>query len=176
MLESDTHKFKCKTCGTKLISTESPDEMRVEDQGENLGISHNEESKTAKTGRENRIFVIGSVLAIVVLLLMIAVSAFGHGGVSAGSNASAYVSPASRNIMRVNGLDVYASNGESITLEAFAKNYLYLLDRRLGRPATADEVAIGMESGNSLDGALHQFFTDENAIGIVGAEMQKDAA
>ena len=79
----------------------------------------------------------------------------GGGGISASSNAADFITPASRNIMRVNGMDAYDSNGQSITLGAFAKNYLDLLDSRLGTQATAAQVGVGLESGNSLYNALH---------------------
>ncbi len=120
-----------------------------------------------------------SVIAVVSALLLAGCGTSGGatsvGGISSGLKAADYITPASRNILRANGLDVYDSTGNSITLADFAKDYLALLSRRLGKHVTADQVSIGLESGNSLDGVLHQFFNDENAISVIGIEMQKAA-
>jgi hypothetical protein len=115
--------------------------------------------------------------ALLTIVLFIAIGSFGTsiGGVSSNANANDYVTGYNRNMMRLNGLDVIDSDGNEITLRQFAEDYLYFLESRLGFDVSESDIAIGLAPGGSLDSALHQFFSDENAIAVVGAEMQNAA-
>ena len=97
-------------------------------------------------------------------------------GVTPDSNAGDFVTGYNRNMMRLNGLDAFDSNGNSLTLGEFAKMYLDFLNSRLsGGSATSEQIAISLEPGNSIYQALHQFFNDEAAIAVVGEDLKKDA-
>ena len=100
-------------------------------------------------------------------------------GISSDSPASNYVSGYSRNIMRMNGVDAYDSNGNPITLAQFAQDYLDSLNSKFvaqGQPkASAADVGVGLEPGNTLYRYLNEFFTDPDAAAVVGQMMIKDA-
>lgn len=176
-LESDASngtRYKCSTCGLGMGATEGSLPATVDAKvSPVLG-----EAPIKQPVRKSIWFVLAGVV-VLLLVLLVAKGAGGgtsSGGISGGSNASEFVNPENRSLMRINGLDVYDSAGNSLTLSQFASNYLSMLDARLGTQATSDQVAVGLESGNSLYGALHQFFDNEDAISVVGQEMQKDAA
>ena len=117
----------------------------------------------------------GALVLATALIVSISGSGTSVGGVSSNAAASDYVTGYNRNIMRMNGMDVVDSNGNSLSLGQFAANYVSYLESRLGYQVSADDVAEGLLPGNSLDSALHQFFFDENAIAVVGIEMQHAA-
>lgn len=110
-------------------------------------------------------------------ILFVAVNSFGTsvGGVSGNDLAADYVTGYGRNIMQLNGVDVVYDSGEYLTLSEFAQVYLAELESRLGVDATADDVALGLLPGNSLNSSLNQFFADPNAAAVVGIEMEKAA-
>ncbi len=163
--KSLTHSFKCKDCGTEvgLISQESVDQP----------VPNAPSDSPLKSKR--KLIIAGAIGLLLIVGFIAKGSGTSVGGVSGTAHAADFITASSRNMMRLNGLDAYDATGNSITLAQFAQNYLSLLDRRLGTQATADQVSIGLESGNSLNNMLHQFFVDENAISVVGMEMQKDA-
>jgi hypothetical protein len=158
----------CPECGTSLV--EEVQNVTLQKEASPL--------KSYLLNPKNRLMIyLVSGGALLTIVLFITIGSFGTsiGGVSSNASASDYVTGYNRNMMRLNGLDVIDSDGNEITLGQFAEDYLYFLESRLGYDVSASDVAIGLAPGGSLDSALHQFFSDENAIAVVGAEMQNVA-
>lgn len=119
--------------------------------------------------------ILGSIFSFLLLINILMSGATSVGGVSGNDLAADYVTGYGRNIMQLNGVDVIYDSGEYLTLSEFAQVYLAELESRLGVDATADDVALGLLPGNSLNSSLNQFFVDPNAAAVVGIEMEKAA-
>jgi hypothetical protein len=158
----------CPECGSSLSESTSGSSLeRTSSTFKNFLL--NPKNRTAL------LLASGGVFLAATLFVVVGGSGTTIGGISSNDNAADYVTGYNRNVMRLNGLDVIDSAGNSISLGQFAEDYLAFLESRLGYQVQASDVAVGLAPGGSLYTALHQFFSDENAIAVVGAEMQNAA-
>ena len=100
-------------------------------------------------------------------------SGFTSGSVTSDSSAGDFVTGETRNLMRLNGVDAFDNQGNSISLHAFAVELLNHFETTGGAPRTftQSEVKISEEPGNTLDRLLNEFFTDQDAISVVKDEL-----
>ena len=172
----------CNSCGTAQIfeskfCPECGSSLSEVAQSSNLPESPSKFTSYLLNPANRTVLLLTAGGVLFTAILFVAINSFGTsvGGVSSNDSASEYVTGYNRNIMRMNGLDVIDSEGNSVTLGQFAGDYVAFLESRLGYDVTASDIAVGLAPGGSLDSALHQFFSDENAIAVVGAEMQNVA-
>lgn len=78
-----------------------------------------------------------------------------------------FVTPTSRNLMRINGLDIISRDGKDLTVKAFSDNWYEILENRLqaqNQSITVENLSISFQPGGALSNALNQYFTNIKVI------------
>jgi hypothetical protein len=81
-----------------------------------------------------------------------------------------FVTPSSRNLMRINGLDIVSEDGNFLTVKEFSDNWYEILNNRLkakGQSITGENLSISFQPGGALYNALNQYFINNRIIKVI---------